>query len=40
MRNSAGRLGPHIDVRADGGYVIAPVVASASAPTRSATAPR
>jgi hypothetical protein len=22
MRNSAGRLGPHIDVRADGGYVI------------------
>ena len=24
LRNSAGRLGPHIDVRADGGYVIAP----------------
>ena len=22
MRNSAGRLGPDIDVRADGGYVI------------------
>jgi len=22
VRNSAGRLGPHIDVRADGGYVI------------------
>jgi hypothetical protein len=24
VRNSAGHLGPHIDVRADGGYVIAP----------------
>jgi bifunctional DNA primase/polymerase-like protein len=24
LRNSAGRIGPHIDVRADGGYVVAP----------------
>ncbi len=24
MRNSAGKIGPHIDVRGDGGYVLSP----------------
>jgi Bifunctional DNA primase/polymerase, N-terminal len=24
VRNSAGRLGPHLDIRGDGGYVVAP----------------
>ncbi len=24
VRNSAGRLGPGLDIRADGGYVVAP----------------